>query len=400
MLKQQAPETGRVVCLSNVFDHQYERLRDEAVFPCLSSAKRRDLFRCLELATGRELVVVSSPPKARDRKYGRWLPRTETHFSSHRQFFCANWDAPKLRIPASWLSYATEVVKQTRSGDIVIIDNTEIIYILAAYAASLVRRLTCILEYEDGKHRIDRGWPRLLSGTAEFLSGALLRGALVAQPNLLSRLPKRIPTALVPGFLQSRAHPSVAPAADGSRRSTKMLYSGTLDEARGVDLLLQALPLLPAGGWELHITGAGPMEKDVIASMRDPRWSNRTHFHGVLSANDYTELSSECHVALNCQKCANPISDVTYPSKTFSYLSAGLGLISSRASGVPDVLGDAAWYYDEDTPASLGKTIDQVMQLRDLNPTATAMSRLEEQYSIAGTAERLKRFFARIDTDV
>src|SRR5262245_61658063 len=93
---------SRIVCLSNVHDGNYEALRGEPIAPCLSSPKRRDLFRCLEMATGREVLVLSSPPKATCRRRPRLLRPTTTHFSTHRQIFCGNLDAPKLRIPSSW----------------------------------------------------------------------------------------------------------------------------------------------------------------------------------------------------------------------------------------------------------------------------------------------------------
>src|SRR5688500_1483751 len=100
----------RVVCLTNVFDQQYHEARQESVARCLSSPKRRDLFRSLEIATGRKIVVLSSPPKALSRRRPRWLPAVETRFSTHQQRFCGVWDVPKLRVPLSWLAFARHVL--------------------------------------------------------------------------------------------------------------------------------------------------------------------------------------------------------------------------------------------------------------------------------------------------
>ena len=165
---------GRVLALSNVYDDQYHQIRGEEIVRVMSSAKRRDLFHCIEMATQRELIVLSSPPKANIRRSSRWVPAIETKFSSHRQLFCSNWDAPKLRIPLSWLFYARHILKHTRNGDLLMIDNYELIYIIAAMCARIFRRVTIILDYEDGKHLIDRGWHRILSGLAEFLACLLL----------------------------------------------------------------------------------------------------------------------------------------------------------------------------------------------------------------------------------
>src|SRR5208283_4390682 len=113
------------------------------------------------------VILLSSPPKAADRRAGKWLPSAETKFSTHRQFFCANWDVPKLRIPLSWFFYARHVLRHVRSGDLVVIDNYEFIYVFAAWFLKPFRRVTFILDYEDGKHLIERSIWRFLSGLAE-----------------------------------------------------------------------------------------------------------------------------------------------------------------------------------------------------------------------------------------
>jgi glycosyltransferase involved in cell wall biosynthesis len=383
---------GRIVCLTNVFDEHYQRVRQEEI-PLPLGSKRRALYRCLEDAAERELLLLSSPPKALERRSRRWLRAIETTFSTHRQFFCANWDGPKVRIPCSWLFYAAQVVRQTRSGDLVLIDNYEFIYVVAAYAARLGRRLRFFLDYEDGKHAIDQGWERLLSATAEAFGRPLLRGAMLAHPAQAVRLPADLPRELVPGFMH-------VPKPRGTERTTnapvKFLYSGSLDRTRGVDLLLGALPLLPATGWELQITGSGPLQPQVVETAADPRWTGRVQFHGVLPNDEYEHLMATCDVALNCQRPSDPISDVTYPSKTFTYLSASLRLISSTASSVCEVLGAACWYYHEETSASLAAVMSQMLR-EGLPPTPEAALReVQDRYSTEGTTRRLKTLLEKI----
>ena len=367
-------------------------LRVEKIAPCLSSPKRRDLFRCLELATGRKVVVLSSPPKSLERRTPRWLPAVPTTFSTHRQFFCANWDVPKLRIPLGWLFYAMQAVRRIRSGDLVLLDNYEFIYVLAAYTVRLFRRVDFILEYEDGKHAIDQSWYAGLSGLAEKMGRHLIRAAILAHPALGRRLPPNVPTLLAPGFVVRANPPPKRPPVLGD---VQLLYSGSLDRPRGVDLLLAALPLLPETGWHLHVTGAGPLEQEVAARAAEPRWQGRVTFHGTLPGADYAALVGRCHVGLNCQRPSDPISDVTFPSKIFSYLSAGLLILSSRASDVPEVCGDACLYYGAETPASLAEAIQRVMQHYAELSCPEKAHKVAALYGIAGTAERLAQLLAQ-----
>ena len=386
---------SRVVCLSNVFDEHYRSVRREPIPVPLSSSKRRALFSALEQAAQRELIVLSSPPKALQRRRPRWLSSVSTFFSHHRQLVCANLDGPKVRIPFGWLSYAAHVARQTRSGDLVVIDNFEFIYVVAAYAARLGRRLRFMLDYEDGKHAIDRGWHRWLSGTAEVFGKPLLRGALLAHPSLAHRLPKDLPTALVPGFFNPPKPRSSSALAD---TPVKFVYSGSLDRTRGVDLLLQSLPLLPPTGWEIHLSGSGPLENYVAQTAQDSRWGGRVHYHGPLGHDMNESLLAKCEVALNCQRTSDPISEVTYPSKTFTYLSAGLRLISSTASGVREVLGEACWYYQDETSVSLAALMSEFIT-KGLPPQPrAALSEVHSRYSLEGTTNRLRALLAKIES--
>ncbi len=383
----------RIVCLTNVFDQQYHERRDEDIARCLSSPKRRDLFQSLEIATGLEVLVLSSPPKAIARRRPRWLAGLTTRFSTHQQRFCGVWDSPKIRVPWSWASYTSQVVRHTRPGDLVVLDNYELLYVLAAVSARARHQLSFILDFEDGKHAIDRSWARLLSGVAEALGRRMIAGAILAHPALRLRLPAGLPYELVPGFIRDPGTASTSYRGEPLR----LLYAGSLDQTRGVDLLMRAMDQLPLTlRWQLDITGSGPLEEEVRAFASRERQNAQVRFHGSMAPVLHEALLRECHVGLNCQRDSDPISEVTFPSKVFTYLSSGLHVLSSRASEITSVCGPACSYYEEETPASLAKALAAVVQSRtDLDQHTVAAAALVERYSISGTAQRLRSFLER-----
>ena len=382
----------RIVCLSNVIEQSYHELRGERITPSLSWGKRRDLFKCLEVASGKEVVVLSSPPKALERRGGRWLPPVETRFSSHRQLVCANWDALKVRVPLAWFFYARHVLSHTRSGDLVVMDNYELLYVIAAWLVRLFRRVTFVLDYEDGKHITDQGFPRLLSTMAESAGKPLMRGALLAHPALGKRLPAATPKALVPGFIVPRPASGAGPAD----KVVRFLYSGSLDEPRGVDLLLAALPHLPERGWHLDITGSGPLAEQVARVAGEARWVGKVVFHHSLPAEAYNRLVAGCQVGLNCQSSSDPVSGVTFPSKVFGYLSAGLLVISSRASGVEQICGKSCLYFGEETPEGLARAMTETAGDFAAARQRADVGEVSRLYSLEGTVPRLKRFLEEI----
>jgi glycosyltransferase involved in cell wall biosynthesis len=176
----------------------------------------------------------------------------------------------------------------------------------------------------------------------------------------------------------------------------RFLYSGTLDSPRGVDLLLDAVKLLPPQGWQLDITGHGPLAEKVAALAADDRFKNHLRYHQSLPPEAYEQLKALCHAGLNCQRTSDPISGVTFPSKVFTYFSAGLLVISSRASEVDTICGKACIYYDEETPQSLAAAMTAV-----ITDFAAARARLDDS-EVAGrftpdaTVARLQKMLRTI----
>jgi glycosyltransferase involved in cell wall biosynthesis len=389
------PNQPKIVCLSNIFDQHYHDVRGEKVERCLTTPYRRDVFRCLEMALDREVVVLSSPPKAMERRAGGWLPAVETKFVTHRQLFCANWDIPKLRVPLSWFFYARHVLRHVRSGDLVVMDNYEFLYVVAARLVRVFRRVKFLLVYLDGKHLIDRGWPRFLSGLAEAWGRPLLSGAILSNPILGKRLPDSIPRELAPGFITQKLPPAPR-AADGEVR---FFYAGALAHSHGIDLLLEALEHLPERGWHLIIAGQGPLEEQVIRLAQEPRWLGRVEHRPTMPPEDFERLLGENHVGLNCQRASELISSVTFPSKVFTYLSAGLLVISSKAGCVEQVCGNACFYYDEETPQALAAAMKEAIENFPSFRQKLNRSSVHERYSYEATAARLRPMFKTIGVE-
>jgi glycosyltransferase involved in cell wall biosynthesis len=260
--------------------------------------------------------------------------------------------------------------------------------VVAAWLVRIFRRVTFVLDYEDGKHLIDRSWYGVLSRLAEQAGRPLILGAILAHPRLGERLPSSAVKELVPGFI-------VAKQARNTRSGggdVRFLYSGTLDATRGVDLLMEALAHLPDSGWHLDITGVGELTDRVARFAQDPKWSGKVAFHGALPKEEYEDLLQTCEIGLNCQRESDPISSVTFPSKVFAYLSSGLLVLSSKASAVERVCGNACVYYQTETPQALAGVMKELISNYSAIRQRLDLTEVLTRYSIEGTAARLKHF--------
>lgn len=379
--------SSRLCILTGAYDDQYLALRGDEPPVCTSTGKRLKLYAALEEATGIPPLILSPQPRGR-LPAKECLPAVNTRFGIYEQRFCRSSRLPKIRILANLFYYAVHVDRHAPDDAVFIIDNYELIYVLAVWLRVLRgKRCRVILEYEDGKHQIDRGVPRLLSSLAELLGRPLVKAGILATPVLSVRLPG-VPVECVPGILNDVVRPSAAPAPSAP---VEFIYSGSLDVERGLPLLLDFLESTAVPPRALfHITGQGLFsERCREVAARHP---TRLIFHGTVEQAELERLRARCHFGLNLQRSGNPISEVTFPSKTFDYLNAGLRIISTRAAGVPQVLGEGAIYLPAETVEGLSTAVGAALETG--NP-ASGRKGLDGIYSHSGTVLRLRQLFAR-----
>ena len=372
-----------IYVLSGVVDEEYLATRTDSPNICTSKNKRFNLYKCIQDITNLRLILLTPPPRGQINPYD--IPETTGFFYEFPQHISRACGVKKLRFLADMLHYLSLVLKHVKTGDLIIVDNYELIYILSCwYCRFHGLKNTIILEYEDGKHLIDKGPWKLVSALAECLGKSLVRGVLVASPRLVERLKPTIPSVFVPGLLQENL-----PNARQVDPNEKVffIYSGSLDGARGVNLLLDYLESdLFCSNSQFHITGQGPCADRVLKVAKEH--CDRVTFHGILDKEALANLNQSCHYGLNLQSSSNPISNVTFPSKTFDYVNAGLGLVSTRAAGVDTVFGDFPIYLTEESVHSLSESIQIAC-----NGSHNLKKNLPSDFTPVKTKARLKVFF-------
>ena len=376
-----------IFVLSGAYDDHYRLTRKDNPITCTSAGKRIILYQAVEHAVGIPVVLLS--PHPRGRSVAKSLPDFGIRFGKQIQLFSKASGIRKVRFLLDIFYYARHVAKHIKTGDIVVIDNFELIYVLAIqYCRLLGRKNHIIIEYEDGKHLIDKGIWRWMSGFAEWLARPWLAGAILAAPKLAERLPINIPKILVPGILRDGIRLNPPPSANNS---VVFLYSGSLDVERGGPLLLS---FLEAGNFpprvEFHITGQGHYTDRLLAVQN--RFPQTIYFHGTVSQEELDGIRRLSHFGLNLQSSTNPISQVTYPSKTFDYVNSGIRVISTRAADVERVLGESAIYLEEETSTALFVAIEKAAAVITASNSENCCQ-ISMEFTYSETIQRLSTFF-------
>lgn len=163
---------------------------------------------------------------------------------------------------------------------------------------------------------------------------------------------KQVPAARV-GIIPYGVHPSFYRLNwEPDSGHPYLFFAGTLSENKGIDLLIDALELLPERRWTCRIAGDGPL--------RGPMQSRKVpgvEWLGSLAWPAYQDIlrKASCIVL--------PTRADSHPNVIKEARVVGLPVITTREGGQADYLlhGQNSWLLDELTPSSLARTLDQWM---------------------------------------
>ena len=138
-----------------------------------------------------------------------------------------------------------------------------------------------------------------------------------------------------------------------------LMYLGSLNVARGPDLLLEAFLEWDHPGARLVYVGSGPLE----ASLKRAAGSDdRIQFHGFVSdTNRLLALYAEADILVNPHRVDVAKARYVFPSKLAQYLASGRPVVSTDQGGAAAAFRNLAWFADRDSPDGLAAAFSAVL---------------------------------------
>jgi colanic acid/amylovoran biosynthesis glycosyltransferase len=184
--------------------------------------------------------------------------------------------------------------------------------------------------------------------------------------------------------------------ADGPLRA---ICVATLNELKGHAVLLDALAM---GGAELEriqldLVGSGPLEASLRAQVARLGLERRVHFHGTRSEDEVAELLDAADLFVLASVVASSGQMDGIPVALMEALAAGLPVIASRLSGIPELVRDG----ETGLLARPGDGVDLADAFRRLlaDPAGAATRAragrrlIEAEFDIERSAERMLELF-------
>jgi glycosyltransferase involved in cell wall biosynthesis len=144
--------------------------------------------------------------------------------------------------------------------------------------------------------------------------------------------------------------------------SRTVVFAGRLSWEKGVDVLLDAVPLLPPDV-VVHIAGTGPEEAD-LRRRAEPYGPDRVVFHGRLPREGVQQLLASAGVAVIPSRWFE-----NQPLSVLEAFAAGLPVVASALGGLTELVeaGVNGELVEADDAACLASAIERVLRRPDDN---------------------------------
>lgn len=181
----------------------------------------------------------------------------------------------------------------------------------------------------------------------------------------------------------SRIANGIDPADFGAcRKEARVMVATRLFERKGVQHVIEALAAIPDHGHELEVAGDGPQRDDLRRLAQ--RLAVPARFHGWLAREPLCRLYERSRIFVLASSSDN------FPVSLLEAMAARCAIITTRAGGCPEVVGDGGIVVEPGDLAGLQQALTRLIQ----EPTYAselgerASRRVAEQFGWAAIASR------------
>lgn len=176
---------------------------------------------------------------------------------------------------------------------------------------------------------------------------------------------------------------------DGTGRNSRLLTVGLLYDAKGVDVLLQAISQLP--NVRLDVVGDGPRRDEYVALAQSLGVADRVTFHGLLPKTEVAKMMRQAELFVLASRYDNN------PCVVIEAMASGLPVVATAVGGIPELIdhsnGRLAAPNDAEAFAAEMRAAVETIASYDRQAIARAAA---EQYGLEPIGARLAEIYASL----
>lgn len=175
----------------------------------------------------------------------------------------------------------------------------------------------------------------------------------------------------------------------------KVVFSGTLNELSGIDLILNAMRYV-SDDIELDIYGDGPYKKSVEKTALA---QGNINYYGRVNNDRMVDIQKKASLLVCPRHSDNYTTKYTFPSKILEYICAGVPVLSNRLKGIPMEYEAYITLCKSETPEDWGECINTIVLYNNeyyRKKAQRAKKIVLEQKSWKNQSKRIIEFLERL----
>ena len=146
---------------------------------------------------------------------------------------------------------------------------------------------------------------------------------------------------------------------DFSRRSTKIVYTGSLEKRYGIKNIVDGFLSMENKNAILEIYGRGDFEDELVRLMN---LNHNVIYKGFAPNNEILKIQREADFLINARSSEEEFVKYSFPSKTLEYMLSGTPLITTMLPGIPEEYKDYVIVLDNNKPEVIAKKLNEVLE--------------------------------------
>lgn len=145
---------------------------------------------------------------------------------------------------------------------------------------------------------------------------------------------------------------------DSSDNKYRIVFSGTLNNLSGIELILDAMEYIQSERIELNIYGDGPLRKMVQTEA-----SNKSNvvYCGKVSNEEMMAIQGRAKLLVCPRKSDTFTTRYTFPSKVLEYICSGVPVLSNRLDGIPSEYERYISFAESESPETWAQCIEMIL---------------------------------------
>jgi glycosyltransferase involved in cell wall biosynthesis len=134
----------------------------------------------------------------------------------------------------------------------------------------------------------------------------------------------------------------------------RVVFAGGMEAANGVEVMLQAISLLPGPRYRFVFAGGGPLAEVV---QRAAAKDSRIEYRGLLKLSELLPIYRQADVLINMRLTKAMRTRYFFPSKLLEFLASGTPVISTCTGHVEEEFGKYLFLLRDETPGGVAEAI-------------------------------------------